>query len=140
MLSLKVFERFLDGCCRDRRRHSKLFNWANVKWFCVSDGVFSACFHAVLGIKCACITSNFARTPDDVRIRDIHSEAERASPRTKSIILHAYHSSVPLCQVLGENIGLVVSCVRHRADFSPTEPYNGDPYRRCTVTIARENF
>ena len=63
----------------------------------VSIGFFRASFRAVLGMKCASITSNFAGIPDDVRIRDRHSEGERASPRQNPIELFTCHSRQLLC-------------------------------------------
>ena len=49
----RVPDGFLNDCYRDRRRHSKYFDRTNAKWFCVSIGMFSACFRAVLGMKYA---------------------------------------------------------------------------------------
>ena len=88
-------------------------------------GFFCASFRAVLGMKCASITSNFAGIPDDVTIRDRHSEAERASLRQDPIELFTYDSRLQLYQILSENVYFVASCVRSCPALSPSGPHNG---------------
>ena len=80
-----IFERFFDDHYRYMPRLSEVCNSANVKQFCKSIGVFSACIRAGLGMKCAI---EVAGSPDDVSHRETYSEAERASQRMNPIILY----------------------------------------------------
>ena len=112
--------RFLNDSYRDRRRHSNSFNRRNLKWFCASIGVFSACLPAVSRMTYGIENRSSREFQVMSGFKRKHSEAERASQGTNPIILCTLDFMQSLCLISSENDDVVASCVRHRANFLPS--------------------
>ena len=79
----------LNNCYRDKRRHSNYYDWTNVKCFCASIGVFSACLPAILQMMYAIENRSSREFQVMSGFKRKNSEAEQAFQRTNAITLVA---------------------------------------------------